>query len=292
MPIGDELADDDCLIVIAADAGRERTASLVIETIERSKAQLLVVDTFPRGLGGELVALLPAITIPKALVHRDLNPKYIESFSLNDFVEQNYDLLLTPGEPGKLDSVRTFHTRPWLIRDSSELLSRQCARSYLGILESDQTPVVLVSGCGRPEEISELAALAVWLRQQLRGWSHVLFCSPISSEPADVNAWPLLPLLPAVDVLIGAGGYNTVSEARATQTLLLGFIRPRMYDRQHVRLDGREQVENPKRLLDRINTIIHSPDHSVDCRSPYYVNGTHRAVDTLLQLGTSSSDCN
>jgi hypothetical protein len=286
VPLGDELTGDDCLVVIAAEAGRERTATLVKETFEQSNAQLLVVDTFPRGLGGELAVLLPAMAIPKALVHRDLNPKYIESFGLNDFVEQNYDLLLTPGEPGQLDSVPTLHTRPWLIRDSNELLSKECARTHFGLPESDQSPVVLVSGCGRPEEISEMTELAAWLRLQLKERVHVRFCSPTSNELADVSAWPLLPLLLAVDVLIGAGGYNTVSEARATQTPLLAFARSRMYDRQYVRLHAREQVENHCQLRDQILFLTQpaaliNRSHNLD-----YLNGTHLAVNTLMQLSS------
>ena len=286
MPLGDELTGDDCLVVIAAEAGRERTATLVKETFEQSNAQLLVVDTFPRGLGGELAVLLPAMAIPKALVHRDLNPKYIESFGLNDFVEQNYDLLLTPGEPGQLDSVPTLHTRPWLIRDSNELLSKECARTHFGLPESDQSPVVLVSGCGRPEEITEMTELAAWLRLQLKERVHVRFCSPTSNELADVSAWPLLPLLLAVDVLIGAGGYNTVSEARATQTPLLAFARSRMYDRQYVRLHAREQVENHCQLRDQILFLTQpaaliNRSHKLD-----YLNGTHLAVNTLMQLSS------
>ena len=284
MPIGDELTGDDCLVVIAADAGRERTATLVKESFEQSNAQLLVVDTFPRGLGGELAELLPAMAIPKALVHRDLNPKYIESFGLNGFVAQNYDLLLTPGEPGQLDSVPTLHTRPWLIRDSNELLSRQSARTQLSISKSDQTPVVLVSGCGRLEEIAEMAELAAWLRLQLKERGHVRFCSPTSNELADVSVWPLLPLLPAVDVLIGAGGYNTVSEARATQTSLLAFARPRMYDRQYVRLNAGEQFENRSQLRDQILCLTRPATLINRSQQRDYLNGTHLAVSTLMQL--------
>jgi hypothetical protein len=284
VPLGDELTGDDCLVVIAADAGRERTVTLVKETFERSNAQLLVVDTFPRGLGGELAELLPAIAIPKALVHRDLNPKYIESFGLNDFVEQNYNLLLTPGEPGQLDSVPTLHTQPWLIRDSNELFSRKCAMTHFGLPESDPTPVVLVSGCGRPEEISEIAELAAWLKLQLNERVHVRFCSPTSNDLADVSAWPLLPLLPAVDVLIGAGGYNTVSETRATQTPLLAFARSRMYDRQYVRLHAREQFEDHRQLRDQILFLTQPAALINRSRKLDYLNGTHLAVSTLMQF--------
>ena len=286
MPLRDELTGDDCLVVIAADAGRERTVTLVKETFERSNAQLLVVDTFPRGLGGELAELLPAMAIPKALVHRDLNPKYIESFGLNDFVEQNYDLLLTPGELGQLDSVPTLHTQPWLIRDSNELFSRKCAMTHFGLPGSDPTPVVLVSGCGRSEEISEIAELAAWLKLQLKERVRVRFCSPTSNDLADVSAWPLLPLLPAVDVLIGAGGYNTVSEARATQTPLLAFARSRMYDRQYVRLHAREQFENRSQLRDQILFLTQPAALISRSHKLNYLNGTHLAVSTLMQLAS------
>ncbi|MEO7649375.1 MAG: hypothetical protein ABIZ80_02830, partial [Bryobacteraceae bacterium] len=43
----------------------------------------LVVDTFPRGLGGELAYMLPQYRAPKVLVHRDVNPAYVRAKSLD-----------------------------------------------------------------------------------------------------------------------------------------------------------------------------------------------------------------
>jgi hypothetical protein len=80
---------------------------------------LLLVDTFPRGLLGELVNVLPKLTIPKILIHRDLNPRYVAQTNLRQFVLDNYDLVLVAGEPETApfaDLPIARQTAPWLIR--------------------------------------------------------------------------------------------------------------------------------------------------------------------------------
>src|SRR5690349_1251068 len=69
--------------------------------LARVSPEVLIVDTFPRGLGGELATLLPELKIRKVLVHRDLHPDYVERFGLARFVD-TYDRLLLPGEPAPL----------------------------------------------------------------------------------------------------------------------------------------------------------------------------------------------
>ncbi len=74
----------------------------VREALERLlhtvRPEVLVVDTFPRGLGGELAPLLPGVKARKVLVHRDLHPDYVERFELERFLEP-FERLLIPGEP-------------------------------------------------------------------------------------------------------------------------------------------------------------------------------------------------
>jgi len=288
LPVRDELHRDDCLIIIPDQSRLQETKYQVRDVIRDSPAQLLIVDTFPRGLGGELADLLPMLSIPTALVHRDLNPKYVESFELSRFVS-TYDLLLCPGESGPLKSARTRRTLPWLIRDSEELLHAVPARRQLGLMDADVRPVALVSGSGRADEIREMEASALWLERQLEDRVHIRFCSPVTKNSTGLNIWPLLPLLPGVDVLIGAGGYNTVSEARVTGTPLIALARPRMYDRQQVRLAQHETFTMRDELPDRILSLTASSANDRRRTPPAYSNGTHQAVEALLKLVGHSS---
>jgi len=288
LPVRDELHRDDCLIIIPAQSDLQAAKCQVRDIIRDSTAQLLIVDTFPRGLGGELADLLPTLSTPTALVHRDLNPRYVESFELSHSLS-TYDLLLSPGETGPLKSARTHCTLPWLIRDSDELLPTVPARRQLGLADQDERPVALISGCGRAAEIQELSGWAIWLARQLEDRVHIRFCSPAAADSTDLNIWPLLPLLPGVDVLIGAGGYNTVNEARVTGTPLVALARPRMYDRQRVRLAQHETFTMRDELPDRILSLSASSANARRRSPPAYSNGAHQAVEALLTLVGHSS---
>ena len=282
LPVTRELNADDRLIIIPPDLDRDATAARVRDVLGKTEFGLLVVDTFPRGLGGELADLHPSMSVPKALVHRDLNPRYVESYQLTDFV-QFYDGVLLPGEDGPLGGhPAALHTEPWLIRDSDELMSRTDARRQLIGEDLDENPIVLVSGSGRSDEIDQMGQLADWLREHLAGRAHVCFTSPDRAEDRQRESWPVFGLYAGVDVLIGAGGYNTVSEARATQTPLLAFARQRLYDRQQARLNDYELVINLDDLLARLQTMV---DRSQPAAEPAaFRNGTHQGVTFLTAL--------
>lgn len=281
LPVNQELDSEDRVVVIPSELSREATAATVRRSLAETQADLIAVDTFPRGLGGELVELLPRLAMPKVLVHRDLNPGYVHSYQLDAFVAEVYDLVLTPGESGSL-KVPVTATEPWLIRDASELLSVEEARTAFSIADHDKRPCCLIPGCGRPEEALEMRQLAEWLRDRLSNRVCIRFCSP------DANAthiiWPLLPVLPGVDVIIGAGGYNTVHEARATGTPLLALPRPRLYDRQAQRLAPGETFETRHQLLERLVVLTEENNRSRLKPMPQYVNGTHHAFRSLLSL--------
>ena len=94
---------------------------------------VFVVDTFPRGLAGELAERLPSLRALKVLVHRDLNPDYVRWAELETFVA-HFDLLLVPGEDAPLAHLpHARRTPPWLVCDEAELLRRDDARTALGV---------------------------------------------------------------------------------------------------------------------------------------------------------------
>lgn len=283
IPVTGELNELDCLITIPPEFDRDATAARVARVLREVAFDLLIVDTFPRGLGGELAELLPSLDVPRALVHRDLSPQYVASYQLADFV-QTYDCLLLPGESGPLHShPAAVQTERWLIRDAHELLSRDDARQQLlGAVVPDDNPVVLVTGSGRDEEIDEMQQLADWLRDGLTGQAQVCFSSPTSADDQQQLSWPVFRLFAGVDVLVGAGGYNTVSEARATRTPLLAFARQRLYDRQHVRLQVTERVADREDLLTRVSNMLAAP--SPPPGNMDFTNGAHQAVDVLMGL--------
>ena len=263
---------------------RERVAEVVRSEIEPGEFDVLIVDTFPRGLGGELAPLVDRLPVPKILVHRDLDPRYVAQANLRRFAVR-YDRIILPGEPAPLgDLPRAAMTAPWLLRDCDELLDRAEARRTLGA-DDDERPIVAVLGCGRPEEVTESRRLAGRLQEILTDRAIVRFASVLRSERADglipVSIWPTLEAIRGIDLIVGSGGYHSVHEARATGTPLVAFARPRLYDRQELRLRPSERVVDEEELIARVREGIELSGFETRGRLSPYVNGTRAAVGLI-----------
>jgi hypothetical protein len=259
----------------------------VARRLEAERPDVLVVDTFPRGLGGELAPLLPGLGARKVLIHRDLNPAYVERFDVARAVDA-FELVLVPGEDAPFAGhARAARTAPWLLLEEEELKPRAEARARLGVTAGEARPVVAVMGCGTPEEAREAGAIASRLQARLGDAALVRWlvppvsAAPPPSEALRVAVWPALAVLPGVDVLVGAGGYNTVHEARATGTPLVALARPRLYDRQALRLRPEERAGSVRELEERAVLLARARP----ARGPGpYVSGTADALARIERL--------
>jgi hypothetical protein len=196
----------------------------VVERIEEARPDCLIVDTFPRGLVGELMDLLSRFRGSKTLVKRDLNPRYSAAFGLDEFVRNTYDHVIPAEDP---------HA-PLLVRSADQLMPRRRAREMLG-LDHDR-PCVIVCAAGMQDELSWYQSVFSML---LDAPLAVRCVTPI--RPAGcpreywVSYWPAMDFYRAADVVVGGGGYNTVYEFLACRIPLVARPWPRKYDRQHLR---------------------------------------------------------
>lgn len=282
IPISDELGPGHEVIRIASDLNRDETAQQIHQHLAERDFDVLVVDTFPRGLGGELKDVLPRLRCRKVLIHRDLNPEYCSlvdvAGSLKDF-----DLLLVPGEPALFSSAaHAIVTAPWLIRDPEELLPPAEARNRL-VVDSHTQPVVAVIGCGTVAEIQQMRLLADDLSTRFES-AAIRFIAPKSTtaptKAVAVSTWPFLESIRAVSVIVGSGGYNTVNEATATKTLLIGIARKRLYDRQEKRLRLTGEPIGVSEVADRLATLLHN-GVTHNAQQPQYTNGVHQAIELI-----------
>ena len=280
LPLERELPGAEILALNPA-LDRDAVARRVVEIITDSEYQVVVIDTFPRGLGGELAEILPQTPAIKVLVHRLICSEYVAAASLRQFVAV-YDRILVPGETAPLeDHPRALRTAPWLIRDRDELCDRDAARRTLGV--TGDRPLVLVTGCGSRNEVDEANEMARAVESAVADRATVLFSTPGVAG----GYWPLLPLLPAVDILVGSGGYNTVYETRVTSTQLVAIPRRRLYDRQHLRLHPDEMAATKQEAIER---VVASLDEIAEYPPASYANGVHAAVAEIEQLGGDLTD--
>ena len=271
-------------ITIPASFDRGQVTEFVHQTLRNQSFDALIVDTFPRGLAGELAELLPSLPGKKVLVHRDLNPHYVEQADLALFVE-HYDLLISPGELGPLANRKQVHvTAPWLIRDFDELLDQHSAWKKLRIERTD-LPVIAVIAAGFPAEAQAMQTLAERLAHETRDRANIRLITLNQStelrNPLAINLWPTLSAIRGINLLIGAGGYNTVWEARSTQTPLIAINRPRLYDRQETRLTDIERTPDESSAFARAMSWHEAHKNIPRAEVPAYENGTHDAVRNI-----------
>lgn len=312
-----QIKDLSCVefLAIAPDASFQITCDRVRQILLNSNYDGAIVDTFPRGLGGELADILPQLShVPKILIHRDLCPEYVLAKDLRSFVDRYFDLVIVPGEGEDIplaDLSMVRHTGPWLIRQAEELDLNQ-ARQLLKITTTSQnlTPHcgknILVYSSGKPSELALFGAIAHSLSLAFPE-STVRCLAPMLPPgcPPDlwVSHWPGIECLRAADIVVGSGGYNTVSECRALGIPLVAFAFKRLYDRQFRRLSvasyGIEIVAD-KNLTNYVATTIaavrsllrQKPRSTI----PHYENGAVTAWqiierEVLLRSPSSPTSC-
>lgn len=275
------------IVRIPHDCGREKTVSQVREVIAPQNFNALIVDTFPRGLGGELPEATEVLACPKVLVHRNLNQCYAEKTEVAEAVG-SFDRVLVPGESAAYDSLPQAHrSAPWLIRDRQDLRSPRDARRKLRV--ASDKPVIAVLGCGNAGELDEMRSIALRLADKFQTSAEIRFVSPLSAESdsassndlIEITLWPFMDVLRGVTLVIGSGGYNTVHETSAVGVKLVGLPRRRMYDSQSHRLPPSDTAMNYEEIEHAVE--LHLASHALQHTEfpPQYENGAHEAVEVI-----------
>ena len=244
----------------------EAASKEAVRQVRSADPEVLIVDTFPRGLGGELVDVLESLPSSKVLVHRDISPEYVAAYHLREFVDSNYDLVLVPCE---LEApLGGIVTAPWLIRSRGELPSRKRALRLLGIDPSldPSVRVVLVCASGNTSELRWYGRVTARLARDPALAVRCVAAERPPDCPAEcwLSYWPAVDLTPAVDVVVGGGGYNTVQECIWYGVALVARAWPRKYDRQLTRL----KIANDFGLV-RIVRTVEDAERAVRQAIPY-----------------------
>ena len=262
----------------------------VLQTIAGLQPDLLLVDTFPGGSFGELVAALE-LAPHRALVARKVRDNFAE--------EDAYRALLPLYERIILPDDRAGG--PIVIRERSELLSREAAREALGI--PGDVPAIWVTrgGGGDVDAASELPRLIASLRG--RGWHVVVGAGPLYQGPeirGEGITWLCrytpVELLLGVDAAVSAGGYNTFHELMFAGVPTVFLPQPRIADDQEERVRraetaGAGKVATTHRdVADLVAELLADPNASAAARALVPRNGARAAAFEILSAVLPEAD--
>ncbi|AUS99118.1 UDP-N-acetylglucosamine--LPS N-acetylglucosamine transferase [Nostoc sp. CENA543] len=290
-PYAQYISKQDCLLHQIADSDSFAATCWKVREIFNTNAtryNCLIIDTFPRGLGGELADILPQLhNIPKILIHRDINPRYVEVKNLRSFVTENFQAVIIPGEGKDLplgDLPGVIHTAPWLIRHPEELPDRKIVRSQI-LKVDDSRKIILVCAAGQISELPLFTQLTLQLHTAFPECA-VRILSPHCPSEDLRNFWlfhhPGIECFAAADIVVGSAGYNTVYECTSVGVPLVALPLPRLYDRQQQRANKVYQVRN---IPDALFTVKQILDTVKDRQLiPNYINGAIAAVHHITNF--------
>lgn len=292
------------LHVISPIASSPAIKNQVRQMLSEEAYECIIMDTFPGGIAGELAEILPQLSATKILVHRDINPDYVKAKDLPNFVADNFDLVIVPGEGDEIplaELPQVRHTAPWLIRSAGELPDAIQARTLLGLNPNDTNPVIVICAAGRAEELSLYGNLTRVLAESLPG-VNVRCLAPECPEncPPElwVFHWPAIECLPAADVVVGGAGYNTFYECLSVGVPLVAFAFKRQYDRQEMRVLRwiNNQATVPVKLVESVEgavsavcDFLNQANKSISstAMAKAYMNGAAEAVKLIEKIITN-----
>lgn len=272
--------------VLDPTLNRDEVCEQVEERLMQWDYDCLIVDTFPRGLGGELVPLLAELppSILRVFIHRDITPAYVEAKAIAPFVAETYPVVLVPGEGDRVPLAhlpQAKHTAPWLVCNADELLIPQHCASVLRISDRHK-PLLLVCAAGQATELEGYGQLSDRLAQAFP--EVIVRCmTPFPPQSCPPDLWifhyPALDCLSIADVVVGSAGYNTIAECEALGVPLVAIAQERMYDRQKLRLQryGHEVLGIPE-AINTVETLLAQRSDPTQRDRSRYQNGATEAV--------------
>ena len=242
--------------------------------------RLLLVDTFPRGVLGELPPLLERA--PAWLIARRVRPDLYLHPPIRKAIETRFERLLWCEEPpAELADLQLPQQRVGPILLEPEPLSREAARTELGIAAHARLLIGL--GSGPPRRQAGLCRLLARLARRFDG--EVLFVS--TELPAGGPVRPLFPAgryLRAADAVVGAAGYHAAHETllAGVPTLLIPQARP--HDDQAWRAAGRPVARSPEEVLAWLASLREG-DRPAQVRFPDGAAEVAALVERRMQAG-------
>jgi len=258
-----------------ADLTPEALRAEAAALIGSCRPRMLVVDTFPFGITGELADLLPALSCAKVLVARRLQPRWA---AWGPPAWASFDRVVRAEEWEEAGGSERLCS-PILLRDAAELWPRAQAKAALKVAADE--PVVLGVSSDESGWTTDFFALLRKILRRLRPAACLRLASPHlpPDDPLRVAHYPLVELFNGVDLVVGPCGYNLFHEARACGVPGIFLPQPRRYDDQYARARGYPTAGSPEELEARLREML---PMQVRREEVAYVNGARMAAEVIV----------
>ncbi len=266
------------------DAGLEPARYLaiarpwVLNAIAGLQPDILIVDTFPGGSFGELVAALE-LAPRRVLVARAVRDNVAADDAYRALLPM-YDLVLRPDDDG---------CGPILIRERDELLPRQEARRALGIPDDRRAVYVSLGGGG---DLDASGLLPDMVTRLAGGGRHVVVgAGPLYSgrevrgpDITWLDRYVPSELLPGIDAAVSAAGYNSFHELMHAGIPTVFLPQPRLSDDQAARAARAEAAGAGciARSIDEVAQLLESPGDPAAARALVPGGGAKAAALAVL----------
>ena len=218
--------------------------------------------------------------------------------------ESNFDLVLQLGELGSSFMIergampaRKVTIPPVTLLTDGELLERRAARDMLG-LSGDRRYALFSLGPGNLKDVGAIG-LGLIDEMQQRGYTVVWARAPISVNDVPlpegvvpVSVYPLVRVMRAFDVFVGAAGYNTCCEVLQARLPTLFVPNTLVADDQTRRAEMVAQAipavvspcETPQQRAHAVNGLMTLPAIAPSARRRFDLTGAEHAADEILAL--------
>lgn len=259
----------------------------VMQSVALLQPDLLIVDTFPGGTYGELLATLE-LAPKRALVARPVRANMAEDPGYSGLLPL-YQTVLVPDDAGSTGLNDPGELGPILLREREELLPRDAARRVLGVPDGQRAVWLSFGGGGDPAAMSALPRLVDVLRG--RGWHVVVAAGPLydgAERRGEGVTWldryASMELLCGVDAAVSAGGYNAFHELMYAGVPTVFLPQPRVADDQEARVARAVAVGAARlaRAIEDVPELLESPGDAAAARALVPRNGARDAAARLL----------
>lgn len=189
---------------------------------------IFIVDTFPRGLMGELADQIDTISCPRVLMQRYLSPQYVEQYRIAEFVSDHYELALRLADnlPVQRLSARTIDLPPVTIGHYHGEVS------VPSLFKKERARILFVDFGPAADPYIDLLGDDLDLRIVTMAEAR------LAGDGRAFNYYPAARLLAAADLVIGSCGYNLYHEVRQAGVAAIFLPQAKTYDDQFGRARG------------------------------------------------------